>query len=116
MNEMHDWCGMAQGESEGNGMPAPFWGNMDRWLRKNVHDIRRATEDKGEGRFDVKRVEDVGFFFENGKDGVGRTPPIVDTASRGLRVQPEAVDTHGCQVMTCSFALHRFPQGRSLLL
>jgi hypothetical protein len=81
MNEMHDWCGMAQGESEGNGMPAPFWGNMDRWLRKNVHDIRRATEDKGEGRFDVKRVEDVGFLFENGKDGVGRTPPVVDTAS-----------------------------------
>lgn len=61
-NEMYRWCMSAEGETESHIQP-PFWGPREKWLRRTPHDIRRATEARGEDRFMVKSVMDAVFEF-----------------------------------------------------
>ena len=62
MNELHAWC---CGADDGiAGKVPPFWGAEERWLRQNIHAIKKAAEDQGAARFQVKAVEAVGFHFE----------------------------------------------------
>lgn len=64
MNEMCRWCASAEGETESHIQP-PFWGRREKWLRRSLHDIRRATEARGGDRFMVKSVRDVRFEFSD---------------------------------------------------
>ncbi|KAI1132327.1 hypothetical protein F5Y10DRAFT_294077 [Nemania abortiva] len=63
MDEMYNWCQQAKSKQTGKSLAAPSWGKRERWLRGILHDIRRATEARGEERFLVKTVEDAGFQY-----------------------------------------------------
>lgn len=66
MTDMYHWCQHAKDEESGMYLAPPVWGEREKWLRRMLHDIRRATEARGEERFAVKTVADAGFCF--GKD------------------------------------------------
>ena len=59
-NELFEMCSRAD--------KPPYWGEKERWLRKNVHNIRRTTEACGEERFKVTKVEDIRFYYKPNED------------------------------------------------
>ncbi|EXJ82443.1 hypothetical protein A1O3_06256 [Capronia epimyces CBS 606.96] len=69
MNELHDWCataGKREGlENGGEGKVPPYWGERERWLRQQVHAIAKATQDKGDERYNVYTLQDVGFLYKD---------------------------------------------------
>ncbi|KAF2149846.1 flavin-containing monooxygenase-like protein [Myriangium duriaei CBS 260.36] len=63
INFMAEWAGMA---GEGGKRP-PMWGERERWLRERFPEIKRAFQERGEGRGEVRTVEELGFDFEEWK-------------------------------------------------
>ncbi|KAJ8128131.1 hypothetical protein O1611_g5507 [Lasiodiplodia mahajangana] len=63
INDMHHWCQQAEFETDATSLSPPLWGGRERWLRRTLHNIKRATDERGEERFLVKTVEDAGFFY-----------------------------------------------------
>jgi hypothetical protein len=43
------------------------WTEEDYWLRSKMADLRKAFADRGEARFQVRTIEDLGFDFEKEK-------------------------------------------------
>ncbi|WVO12412.1 hypothetical protein L204_100011 [Cryptococcus depauperatus] len=78
MNAMYSWCQQARAEKCGGYLAPPFWGEKEKWLRRTLHEIRRATEAQGEARFLIKTVAQAGFHFseeEHKVDAAMVTPP-----------------------------------------
>jgi len=68
INEMSRWAFTAtvkEGvENEGKGKLPPIWGEWEFWCREKFPEIRRAFAAKGEERFGVRTLEEVGFSFD----------------------------------------------------
>lgn len=67
-DELVEWAGRASGESEGRGKVPPKWTRRDRWARSRFREIRRAFMERGDERGKVRRMEELGFEFEEGGD------------------------------------------------
>ncbi|MCJ1475831.1 hypothetical protein MMC13_004495 [Lambiella insularis] len=67
--------GWAKGAGEGGKAPRG-WGKGERWLRERFPAVKRAFAERGEGRGEVRGVEELGFGYERwgeeeGGKGVG---------------------------------------------
>jgi cation diffusion facilitator CzcD-associated flavoprotein CzcO len=69
MDQLIDWAERAEPngdlENEGRGKTARAWTTRERWIRKRVPLIKKSYADKGNERFKIKTVEELGFVFEN---------------------------------------------------
>lgn len=64
VNEMVDWATEADREGESKEMLPRKWDKRDYWARKRFARIKKAFADRGEGRREVKRMEELGYDFE----------------------------------------------------
>ncbi|KAL8898414.1 MAG: hypothetical protein Q9207_006709 [Kuettlingeria erythrocarpa] len=71
MDEMLGLCMQATRKeglvNSGLGKLPPNWGEKERWTRQRIHELRKAVQDKGEDRHEVKTLEHIGFDFEEWK-------------------------------------------------
>jgi len=65
VNDLYRWCQEAEGEGKGVGKSPPHWGPKLLWMRSMVPQFKAAFNAKGEGRKDVKTLEDLGYTFED---------------------------------------------------
>lgn len=72
INMLSQWAGTAarrEGlENDGQGKIPPYWGEWEFWCRENFPAIRRAFGSVGEGRKDIRRIEELGFSFERSQE------------------------------------------------
>ena len=61
-NEMIAWASDAQRRA--NDKLPPPWTEKDKWLREKFPMIKKAFADRGEERYKVRTVEDLGFNYE----------------------------------------------------
>ena len=61
-NELIAWASRAR--REGSAKLPPPWTEKDIWMRKRFPAIKKAFAEKGEQRFEVKMVEDLGFDYD----------------------------------------------------
>ncbi|WXC54847.1 hypothetical protein SNK03_000826 [Fusarium graminearum] len=54
-------------ENEGQGKLPPYWGLDKRWVRERVPKIKLASRAAGEKRHELRRLEDLGFDYEEWK-------------------------------------------------
>jgi cation diffusion facilitator CzcD-associated flavoprotein CzcO len=68
LNMLYDWAAFAptcEGlENGGVGLMGTRWDERLRWMRSQFPAIKRAYAERGEDRFSVKTVEELGFDFE----------------------------------------------------
>jgi hypothetical protein len=70
MDSLLRWAATAApgaGGRAGKAVP-PGWGPRESWIRETLPAIRRAWMQRGEGRFRVHTVEELGFVFEDGDE------------------------------------------------
>lgn len=71
INELHEWSQQATRkdglENDGSGKIPPRWGEKSRWARERFPAMKKAFANRGEGRHDVKIMEELGFDFEQWK-------------------------------------------------
>ena len=72
INELYTWADEAKKltglENAGIGKLGAIWDERLVWMRSRFPDIKAAFAKKGEGRFSIKAMEDLGFSFEEWKD------------------------------------------------
>ncbi|EEU48821.1 uncharacterized protein NECHADRAFT_103236 [Fusarium vanettenii 77-13-4] len=54
-------------ENDGEGKRPPYWGLDKRWVRERVPKIKLASRAVGEKRHEIKKLEDLGFDYEEWK-------------------------------------------------
>lgn len=54
-------------ENDGEGKRPPRWGPEKRWVRERVPKIKLASRAVGERRHEIKKLEDLGFDYEEWK-------------------------------------------------
>jgi cation diffusion facilitator CzcD-associated flavoprotein CzcO len=68
LNMLYDWAASAPAadrlENGGVGLMGTRWGERLRWMRSQFPAIKRAYAERGEERFSVTTVEELGFDFE----------------------------------------------------
>ncbi|KAL4788510.1 hypothetical protein BJX76DRAFT_315859 [Aspergillus varians] len=68
INMLHDWASTAETRPElindGKGKQSSRWSEKERWMREMVPDMRKAFFAKGEGRREIKTLEQLGYKFE----------------------------------------------------
>ncbi|GIZ49633.1 hypothetical protein CKM354_001266200 [Cercospora kikuchii] len=67
INALSDWARSADGEEGddvGIGKKPPRWGEKEFYTRERFPNIKSAFNALGEGRYQVRRLEEVGFDFE----------------------------------------------------
>lgn len=62
INAMYDWS-MSASDAE-KGKTPPRWGEKEYWMREQFPSIKKAFQDRGEGRHQVRTLEELGFDFE----------------------------------------------------
>jgi cation diffusion facilitator CzcD-associated flavoprotein CzcO len=68
INWLIEWARTAKGgDREGKMMRE--WGEREMWLREKVPEMRRAFMERGEGRREVRTLEELGFAWKGGDDG-----------------------------------------------
>lgn len=65
-NAMVEWAEQAKPEVSGK-LPRK-WGEKDYWARERLHSIKKAFAERGEGRKEVRRMEDLGFDYVKWKN------------------------------------------------
>jgi thioredoxin reductase len=72
LNMLYDWAASAtprQGlESDGIGLLGTRWDDKRRWMRSQIPATKRTYAERGEDRFIVRTVEELGFDFEKWQD------------------------------------------------
>lgn len=58
-----EWALSARGEQDMANMPAK-WSKRDRWLRERMVRIKEAFVHAGEARHEIRKPEELGFFYE----------------------------------------------------
>ncbi len=75
LNMLYDWAASAtprQGHGKDEtGMMGTRWDDRRRWMRSQFPAIKKAYAERGEDRFLVRTVEELGFDFEKWKDTQG---------------------------------------------
>ncbi|THX83554.1 putative flavin dependent monooxygenase [Aureobasidium pullulans] len=66
INEMYDWS-MSAPHADTKGKRPPHWGEKEYWMREKFPEIKKAFQDRGEGRHQVSSLEELGFDFEKYK-------------------------------------------------
>ncbi|KAK5999894.1 hypothetical protein QM012_004982 [Aureobasidium pullulans] len=66
INAMYDWS-MSAPDAETKGKRPPHWGEKQYWMREKFPEIKKAFQDHGEGRHQVRTLEELGFDFEKMK-------------------------------------------------
>lgn len=66
INMMHQWA-MSATHGESKGKKPPFWGEKEYWMREQFPAIKRAFQERGEDRQNVRTLEELGFDFEEFK-------------------------------------------------
>ncbi|CAD0083823.1 unnamed protein product [Aureobasidium vineae] len=66
INAMYDWS-MSASDAETTGKRPPTWGEKQYWMREKFPEIKKAFQDRGEGRHQVRTLEELGFDFEKVK-------------------------------------------------
>ncbi|KAI4721946.1 putative flavin dependent monooxygenase [Aureobasidium sp. EXF-10727] len=66
INAMYDWS-MSASDAETKGKRPPRWGEKQYWMREKFPEIKKAFQDRGEGRRQVRTLEELGFDFEEMK-------------------------------------------------
>lgn len=68
LNMLFEWAGKARMEdgleSGGLGKMGTFWDCRSVWLRERFPEIKRAFSGRGDGRFEVRNLEELGFDYE----------------------------------------------------
>lgn len=64
MVAMHDWAMSTDSDGKKSGREPPLWGEKEYWLRERFAAIKKAFQDRGEGRREIRTVEELGFDFE----------------------------------------------------
>lgn len=64
INELYRWSMSAEGHG---GKDPPFWDEKAYWMRERFPAIKKAFQDLGEGRHEVRSLEEVGFSFDEWK-------------------------------------------------
>lgn len=71
INELHDWAmgaeRMSGPENDGRGKEPPYWAGKERWVRQRFPAIKKAFQDKGEERHQIRSIEELGVDFERWK-------------------------------------------------
>jgi cation diffusion facilitator CzcD-associated flavoprotein CzcO len=63
INAMYDWS-MSASDADTKGKRPPHWGEKQYWMREKFPEIKKAFQDLGEGRHQVRTLEELGFDFE----------------------------------------------------
>lgn len=61
INEMHEWS--LQAQPNGMGKTPPLSGERERWIRERIPLIKRAFVEKGDERFKITKIENLGFIY-----------------------------------------------------
>ncbi|PPJ52183.1 hypothetical protein CBER1_09916 [Cercospora berteroae] len=64
INFLGEWAGSVDREEGGIGKRPPRWGEKEFYTRERFPNIKSAFNALGEGRYQVRRLEEVGFDFE----------------------------------------------------
>jgi cation diffusion facilitator CzcD-associated flavoprotein CzcO len=76
LNRLEEWATSAEIvdglENDGRGKVGAFWNEKDIWMRSKFPQIKKAYAERGEKRFDVRTVEELGFDYENWKQETGK--------------------------------------------
>ncbi len=64
LNELVDWATQADREGDSKGMLPRKWDKHDYQARKRFARIKKAFASRGEGRREIKKMEDPGYEFE----------------------------------------------------
>ncbi|PSN74508.1 flavin-containing monooxygenase [Corynespora cassiicola Philippines] len=68
INELASWSSTASPqdglENDGHGKRPPVWGEWEFWCRENFPAIRGAFGKRGDERFGITKLEELGFNFE----------------------------------------------------
>lgn len=68
INELYDWAMKAQQreglENGGQGKIPPRWAAWEYWCRGNFAAIRKAFKARGEGRYSIRSLDELGFSYE----------------------------------------------------
>jgi cation diffusion facilitator CzcD-associated flavoprotein CzcO len=71
LNMLYEWAAYAtprEGlENGGTGLLGTEWGDKQRWMRSQFPAIKKAYAERGEKRFSVKTVEELGFEYDEWK-------------------------------------------------
>jgi cation diffusion facilitator CzcD-associated flavoprotein CzcO len=72
INELGRWAEEAtlndHLENGGRGKVGPKWGEWEFWCRENLPAIKRAFGERGEERFSIRKLEELGFDYEKHKE------------------------------------------------
>ena len=68
-NELCAWAMKADEEEKGKGKVPQMWSQKERWTRRRFAAIRRAFKETGEARGRVRRMEELGFVYEDRLEG-----------------------------------------------
>lgn len=63
INALYEWS-MSAPEAESKGKKPPYWGEKQRWMRERFPAIKKAFQERGEGRHGVRTLEELGFDYE----------------------------------------------------
>jgi hypothetical protein len=63
INAMYDWS-MSAPDAGTKGKHPPRWGAKEYWMREKFPEIKKAFQDRGEDRHQVRTLEELGFDFE----------------------------------------------------
>lgn len=63
INAMYSWA-MSAPNAHGKGKTPPRWGAREYWMRERFPAIRKAFQDRGEGRHEITHVKELGFDFD----------------------------------------------------
>ncbi|KAI5358637.1 putative flavin monooxygenase, FAD/NAD(P)-binding domain superfamily [Septoria linicola] len=63
INMLHDWARSADRESSGVRKTPPRWHEKQYWIRERFPNIKKAFNDRGEERFQVQSLEELGYDF-----------------------------------------------------
>ena len=66
INAMYDWS-MSASDAKTKGKQPPHWGEKEYWMREKFPEIKKAFQDLGEDRRQVRTLEELGFDFEKYK-------------------------------------------------
>lgn len=68
LNMLYDWAASATPrhglENDGIGLMGTRWDDKRRWMRSQFPAIKKAYAERGESRFSLRTVEELGFDFE----------------------------------------------------
>jgi cation diffusion facilitator CzcD-associated flavoprotein CzcO len=72
LNMLYDWAASANPrhglDNNGMGLVGTRWDHRERWMRSQLPAIKMAYAERGEERFSVKTVEELGFDYEKWRE------------------------------------------------